>query len=608
MAGSACIYRKIKYEWEIDMKNKCAAFLLLLCMLILPFSPSFAAADGVRRITTPRMQLPSPAPLAEPTAAPRELRRISQPAFVFQTQAPDEKTDIPATEDASPPTPPLRKLKSVQLINEADEHFNNGDYENALLLYKEAAEIIPDRPSLHNSIGLSLDYLNRLDEAIEAYKMANKQSPNHPVYLYNLASAYYYNGDYSEALTNLNKVLSLTEDVDAYSMRAWVYEELNEYELAKRDMDTAIALENDNPTYFYERAALHEALGHYEDALADYKTSIELAPEVARYHAGMGLLLADLGLSGEAVDSFSNAIALEKGDSLSYYHQYRGISYDRLGRYPEAMADLSTAISLNASDDFSHYLLGTIYAALDDYEPALTHLTMAVELDPTYANSHYELGWVYYSLGRYNDALDSYTTAISLRNDAYSYYILRGDALIALDKKLMAMEDYNKAVELAPDSSWSFRSRGAAYMSMQRYSVACEDFTTAIALEPEEARNYSLRANAHRILDQLDEAYADYTAAISLLPDGERKETVLFNRGVLLMEQGNFEAAHADFAQAARLMPQNAENNYYCAAALYELGRYGEALLQVNKALSMEPYNKAFKNLQESILHETTLK
>lgn len=593
------------------MKNKLAAFLLLLCVLLLPLSPSFADTNGVRRVTTPQMQIPSPAPLTDATAAPlpspRE-RRISKPVLAFQTQTPGEETGIPTARDAASPTPRPQKLKSLQLMEAADEYFSNGDYESALLLYKEAAEIIPDRPNLHNSIGLSLDYLDRLDEAIEAYQMANKLSPNHPVYLYNLASAYYYNGEYSEALANLNKVLSLTEDVDAYSLRAWVYEELDEYEMARRDMDAAIALDDANPSYFYERAILHEELGHYEDALADFQSCIELAPKVARYHAEMGLLLGDLGQDNEAIESFSNAITLESGDSLSYYYQYRGISYDRLGRYPEAIADLTAAISLDANDDFSHYLLGAIYAVLDDYETALDHLTKSIELDPTYANSHYELGWVYYCLERYNDALDSYTTAISLRNNAYSYYILRGDTFIALDKVQMALEDYNKAVELEPNDGWCFRSRGAAYMVMQRYPLACDDFTKAIALEPDETRNYFLRASTYYILGRLDESYADYTTALGMPLEDERREILLFNRGVLLMDQTEYEAAYADFAEAAKLMPQNAENNYYCAIALYELGRYGEALLQVNKALTVEPQNKTFKNLQESILHETTLK
>lgn len=71
-------------------------------------------------------------------------------------------------------------------------HFIARDYENSVILFKEALKFDTSNYSLWNKLGATLAHLGRADEAIEAYHKALDLKPNYVRVWVNLGIAHAY--------------------------------------------------------------------------------------------------------------------------------------------------------------------------------------------------------------------------------------------------------------------------------------------------------------------------------------------------------------------------------------------------------------------------------
>lgn len=129
-------------------------------------------------------------------------------------------------------------------------------------------------------------------------------SPKQLEHIYrNRGNAYYYLGEYQQALDDYDRVIELNPTgASAYPNRGLAHFALKEYQKAIADYTRAIKL---NPTYaraYNERGLVYEQLKEYQQALADYDQAIELNPDdVSTYH--------NRGLVYVALKEYQKAIA-----------------------------------------------------------------------------------------------------------------------------------------------------------------------------------------------------------------------------------------------------------------------------------------------------------
>ena len=81
----------------------------------------------------------------------------------------------------------------------------------------------------------------------------------------------------TEAIERMNHLVELYPDsTELYAVRADIYMESRQEDLALLDLDHAISLEADNPRYILARAYLHKQMGNKRLALSDFNRAIEL--------------------------------------------------------------------------------------------------------------------------------------------------------------------------------------------------------------------------------------------------------------------------------------------------------------------------------------------
>ncbi len=150
-------------------------------------------------------------------------------------------------------------------------------------------------------------------------------------------------------------------------------------------------------------AELEFSFGRTPAALAALQKGLELSPRHAEGLALRGFLLAARNRNVEALDSFSEAIALD--GALGNAWLGRGLIKIHLGRAREGRADLHVAATLEPQRSVLRSYLGKAFSHTYDIDRARKELALAKKLDPNDPT-----GWLYSALlheqqNRINDAV-----------------------------------------------------------------------------------------------------------------------------------------------------------------------------------------------------------
>lgn len=132
------------------------------------------------------------------------------------------------------------------LLDEADSKMSEGDFNKALIIYKEA----------------------------------NYQQKNNPDILFKIAYSLMQQDRYDEALDYLKEALQLDKTSTAiYQALATTYRKLGDVEMAKNSLNSSIAIDGSNPITYYNYGNLLVDEKEFEEAKKMYKKALELDPD-----------------------------------------------------------------------------------------------------------------------------------------------------------------------------------------------------------------------------------------------------------------------------------------------------------------------------------------
>lgn len=217
---------------------------------------------------------------------------------------------------------------------EAVSALEAGEYEQAQLLFAEAARDGEEQMLAYRGLGLAYMGLAQYEDAGKAFEAALESADSKmkenvlDIELY-LATAQYRSGDYEETVATCDRILEEHEDADAYFLRgaSWLYEDMPEE--AEADFDAATALRSQD----YDL---------YLDIYECYRKR---------------------NLSGLGSQYLQSALAIQGEDMEHYYN--RGRIYYYLEDYEQAQLLLMEPAG--AKYEPAMYLLGRVYLALEDY-------------------------------------------------------------------------------------------------------------------------------------------------------------------------------------------------------------------------------------------------
>ncbi len=257
-----------------------------------------------------------------------------------------------------------------------------GKYVDASKELKLLDELDPDNIDLlYYRARLNMDQ-GVFPPAIKYLRLALERDPANTAYLRELGQSLQFNGDYTEALDVLDRLITLNEasgelEPYVYYLRGAVRYALRLPDMGAPDSRKAIEL-NPSADYYYGQLALQlDELGQLEEAVVHQQHAIRLNPRKALHYQNLGWLYIQMDSMAAALAPLNQAIEMDPEDSYALSNRAR--VQLALGNLVEARRDIDAALALFRGHPMFHLNNARIYLAEGNATGACAALLEALD-------------------------------------------------------------------------------------------------------------------------------------------------------------------------------------------------------------------------------------
>jgi tetratricopeptide (TPR) repeat protein len=260
----------------------------------------------------------------------------------------------------------------------------------AIVFYRKVIALDPNNARAHNNIGLALQQLGKIEDAVPHHQRALELSPELAEAHAGLGNAHRLRGRLEDALRHYLSAVAMKPDyAAAHNDAAGVLHLLGRTDDAIGQYRRAIAVQSNNADAHYNLANLLGQRGRGEEALGHYAKALEIQPVFAEARNNMANVLQTLGRHEEAVAQYEAAVGLKPRFADAYHNL--GKAYFALNRYDYAIAAYEKALAIDASKAMVHNDLGAAHLVLGHLPQAYAAFAAAVARAPRNAAIHLNL-------------------------------------------------------------------------------------------------------------------------------------------------------------------------------------------------------------------------
>lgn len=362
-----------------------------------------------------------------------------------------------------------------------------------------------------------------------------------------LEPRFYYLGTAVEKVKNVEAALAYNHSVELgrntaqfHVDRAQLLFAAVEFdELAIANYDTALQLEPQNPTIYFQRANTLFFSSRYSEAISDYQTAISIFPPTDANLPVANIMLAQAYIAKQQyteADALLNQLAITGGQS-ALTNAVLGILQSTLGYAEIAEAYWSLVEDLDPDAALFFIEQAFNFHERDNYEASITNATLALRFSSRNPNARLVAYLLRASsqLKRQQDAFmhsepvdvqqfelsaADATQAIAIDANCAPIYNWRGTAYTSLNNNDLALADLNTATILDPDFYPTYQSRGLVNRDLGQNPLADADLDFwGNAVSVDLAAYWALCAKLFFELGDDDSAAASYLIALLTKPD-----------------------------------------------------------------------------------------
>ncbi|HVC46357.1 MAG TPA: tetratricopeptide repeat protein [Terracidiphilus sp.] len=185
----------------------------------------------------------------------------------------------------------------------------------------------------------------------------------------------------------------------------------------------------------------------YAKAIPAWKVAAAKDPTDARPYNNIGVALAALGHTDEAIENYRKALAIDNARSQT--HNNLGSALAQAGRFKEATVEIQKAIDLDPDNGMAHINLGHVLEVMGDRrEQAVEELNKGLELAPKSADGHNIYGVILARMGKLDEAITELQKAVRFAPRSAECHFNLGRAYAATSQFALALPQFQAASEL----------------------------------------------------------------------------------------------------------------------------------------------------------------
>ncbi len=252
---------------------------------------------------------------------------------------------------------------------------------------------------------------------------------------------------------------------------------LGEFEAARQQYETVLALDPRRHQTYLALSRLDRRKGDYEAAFETLKKALAMqteAPEIANEFAD---LFQETGNTAKAVEWYEEAL---RRDPL-FIKAMIGLSnaYHRAGRESDAARVLEAALEIDPRNADALYNLGVVRDAQAQPTEAVALYRRALEVDPDHVPSLNNLGSSFDRDGNTARAVATYRRVLELSPDHFEANYNFGTLLMKMERFEEGTPRLEHALELNPRAGVVYNNLASAYIKTGRLADARRVLTSA---------------------------------------------------------------------------------------------------------------------------------
>jgi tetratricopeptide (TPR) repeat protein/serine/threonine protein kinase len=495
--------------------------------------------------------------------------------------------------------------------------------------FQTAVQLNPDDASTYANLGALYATQNKEELALRNYRQALSLDQG------NLEARMHMAGIYLRHAQSTDAINILEEAAAYHPQNPHIHKQLGDLYLSQNQLDRALLHFEKTVVLDPESAEMHSRLGRIyfkkeygQLSLQEYKKAVQLQPYRAEYHEDLAMAYYQQSDRAGAIEELKKASILDADNAE--YRKALGIMLDESGRLEEAVNVFKDNVARNPRDSLAHGLLGRAYMKQGLTNVAILEFQKAVELNPSSTLMRIYLAQAFAQAGKLDLAIEGFKRLIESGgvHDSPESQKMMSKAYTDLGKVYLDRKDFQAAqevlsssLEMKPDDARAMHLMGVLHLQQGNVKKALEYLTEALSREPqngdiladlgrlyEKKGDTALAIKAYRralqfapgrgefyqLLSALlaregryGEAQEMLRSALILVP--QQEDHLRWLLGGLCLEQKSFDTAVKEYRRAVGLNSQRWDYHYDLARAYEGMGRNKEAMLELQRAMELEP-------------------
>ena len=270
---------------------------------------------------------------------------------------------------------------------------------------------------------------------------------------------------------------------DAYTRQGNEFLEKEETLKAKFYFEEAVKFDDRNATAYAGLGEVFDTLEQSGEAIQNYEKALALNAELTEIYSSLGILYYQAGEIAKAENLLTKALAVNPDNAETQY--FLGLIRYKQNRYAEAQTALLRSGQMEANNAEVHYYLGEVYDKLNQPNEAIAEYQKAVQLNPRYIEALFDLGVAFYNQERFQEAVDTYKKLLSVKNDYWEAHANLADAYRQLNKLNEAAASYQIATSRINTDAELFSKFAYVLGRQGKWNAAVDNLQKAAAISPE---------------------------------------------------------------------------------------------------------------------------
>jgi tetratricopeptide (TPR) repeat protein len=267
------------------------------------------------------------------------------------------------------------------MIEEALEHYQNGNFAAAEALYRKMLDDEPDNPEVLFMLSLVRQSQNDLEEPVDLLNHALRVQPQNPSLHYSLGTLQLQRRQLDEAEQAFHQAVGIDPNfVEAQNGVAIVELARGRFAAAEHALRKALKSDPENEQAIVNMGVALLEQGKTDDATRRFQQALELNPDSmpAQIHLGRAFLASDN--SGFAIQCFENA--LEQSPDSAEILQLLALAFEQSGQLRKTAEVYRRLLFLGEESPEIVYGLARAEYALENLKEAEGLFLRSLRLDP----------------------------------------------------------------------------------------------------------------------------------------------------------------------------------------------------------------------------------